>query len=57
MEGLFLMLLARWANLSEESDSKKASGEGEIIVSMVVLQLPPRLSESNLVKTEFLYGI
>ncbi len=48
------MLFARWANFKEDNDSKKASGDGEIIVSIVVLQLPPRLSDSNLVRTEFL---
>jgi len=57
MEGLFLMLLARCANFREDRDYKKASGEGDIIVSMVVLQLPPRLSERRRVRTELRYGI
>ena len=51
------MLLARKANFKEERDSRKASGAGEIIVSIVVLQFPPRLSDKSLVRTEFLYGI
>lgn len=54
MAGLFFILLARWANFKDERLSWKASGAGEIIVNMVVLQFPPKLSESNLVKTEFL---
>ena len=40
-----------------DRDYKKASAAGEIMVSIVVLQLPPRLSESNLVRREFLYGM
>ncbi len=54
MAGLFLMFFARWANLREERLSWKAYGAGEIIVSIVVLQFPPKLSESNRVNTEFL---
>jgi hypothetical protein len=54
MAGLFLILLALCANFKEERLYWKAYGAGEIIVSMVVLQLPPRLSERSRVRTEFL---
>lgn len=53
MAGLFLMFLALWANFNEDKDSRKASGDGEIIVNIVVLQFPPKLSESNRVMIEF----
>jgi hypothetical protein len=46
------MLLARCANLRDDSDYKNASGEGDIIVSIVVLQFPPKLSERRRVRTE-----
>lgn len=54
MMGLFFMDLALYAKLREEADYENASGDGDIIVNIVVLQLPPKLSLSNLVKFEFL---
>lgn len=51
------MLLALWANFKEDKDSWKASGAGEIIVNIVVLQFPPKLSLNKRVSKEFLYGI
>jgi hypothetical protein len=54
MAGLFFMLFALWANFKDERDYWNAYGAGEIIVSIVVLQFPPKLSDKSLVKTEFL---
>ena len=48
------MLLARCANFKEERDYWNASGAGEIIVNIVVLQLPPIESLRSLAKREFL---
>lgn len=38
-------------------DYENASGDGDIIVNIVVLQFPPKLSLRSLVNDEFLYGI
>ena len=54
---LFLIFLARVANLRVLKLSLKASLEGEIIAIMVVLQLPPRLSSKIRVTLESLYGM
>mmetsp|Transcript_3741 Transcript_3741/g.13845 ORF Transcript_3741/g.13845 Transcript_3741/m.13845 type:complete len:221 (-) Transcript_3741:1550-2212(-) len=51
MRASFLMLLARLANLSVDSDSAKASSAGEIIAIIVDLQLPP--SESSRMRVSF----
>ncbi len=45
MRAMFLMFLARLANLRVERDSMKDSSAGETIAIMVVLQLPPKLVE------------
>ena len=55
--GLFLMLFARCANFREERDSWNAYGAGDIIVNIVVLQLPPKLSLNKRVSKQFLYGM
>ena len=55
--GLFLMFFAPEANLRDDRDSLKASSAGDIMVIIVVLQLPPRLSESSRVSMESLYGM
>lgn len=57
MVGWFLMFLARLANFTELSVSRKASIAGEIIPIIVVLQLPPNESSNNRVILESLYGI
>jgi hypothetical protein len=49
-----LIFFARLANFKVDKDYKNASAAGEIIVNIVVLQFPPRLSESNRVRREFL---
>jgi len=51
------MLFARCANFREERDSWNAYGAGDIIVNIVVLQLPPKLSLNNRVSKQFLYGM
>jgi hypothetical protein len=48
------MFCAPEANLNDESDYRKAYRAGDIIVIIVVLQLPPRLSDSSLVRMESL---
>ena len=48
------MLFALYAKFSEDIDSLNASGDGDIIVNIVVLQFPPKLSLSSRVKDEFL---
>jgi hypothetical protein len=57
MVGLFFILFALNANFKDERDSWNAYNAGDIIVIIVVLQFPPKLSLSSLVKIEFLYGI
>lgn len=46
------MFLAPEANLREDSDYLNASKAGEIIVIIVVLQFPPKLSDSSRVRIE-----
>lgn len=57
MVGWFLMFLARFANFTELSVSKKASIAGEIMPIIVVLQLPPSESSKRRVIFESLYGM
>mmetsp|Transcript_4463 Transcript_4463/g.20026 ORF Transcript_4463/g.20026 Transcript_4463/m.20026 type:complete len:356 (+) Transcript_4463:662-1729(+) len=57
IRAVFLMCLARLANLSVESDSVKDSSAGEIIAIIVVLQLPPRESSRMRVSFESRYGM
>ena len=52
MCAVFLMCLARLANLSVESDSVKDSSAGEIMAIIVVLQLPPKESSRIRVSLE-----
>ena len=50
------MFFALFANFKLDSDSPYASGAGETITIIVVLQLPPKESSNNLVSFESLYG-
>jgi hypothetical protein len=53
----FLMFFARLANLSVDSDSANASSAGDTQHSMLVRQLPPRLSSRMRVSLESRYGM
>jgi len=53
----FLIFFAQVANFKVEIVSENASGAGEIITIIVVLQFPPNESLSNLVNLESQYGM
>ena len=53
----FLIRFALIPNLRVEAVSENASGAGDTIISIVVLQLPPSESLSSLVSFESLYGM
>jgi hypothetical protein len=55
--GLFLICLARKPNLKELKDSLKLYKLGEMLIIKRVFEFPPKLSCSNLVSFESLYGM
>lgn len=56
MHTSFAIRATRWAKRQVATLSKSCSSEGEIVATMTVRQLPPRLSRSTKVIIELRYG-